>query len=62
MEKYSQKIIRIFTKLINFSTKIKNLIVLSNNFKYTGHDHEAFQTDELGRKIIEVYLGICIKV
>ena len=55
MDKYSQKIIRIFTKLINFFTKIKNLIVLINNFKYTGHDYEAFQTDELGRKIIEVY-------
>ena len=59
MDKYSQKIInfgRIFTKLINFSRKT-NLIILINNFKYTGH--EACQTDESGKfLIVEVYLGI----
>ena len=29
-----------------FSQKIKNLIILIDNFKYTGH--EAYQTDESG--------------
>ena len=39
-----------------FSRKT-NLIILINNFKYTGH--EACQTDESGKfLIVEVYLGI----
>ena len=47
MEKYSQENL----------TKIKNLIILINNFKNIGH--EACQTDESGKfLIVEVYLGI----
>ena len=59
MDKYSQKIINfggMFTKLMNFFRK-KNLIILINNFKYTGH--EACQMDESGKfLIVEVYSGI----
>ena len=41
---------------MNLLTKT-NLIILINNFKYTGH--EACQTDESGKfLIVEVYLGI----
>ena len=41
---------------MNLLTKT-NLIILINNFKYTGH--EACQTDESGKfLIVELYLGI----